>query len=235
LPRDTRTQVVQLPQSIAFRGNETAAHDAAAIAALPRGMLTLMVRAADSLAYARRRYGSNVDVLPAPDVAWSLGALMPGSDGPVADVLVLLRADHEAAPAEAAVLAAAAARGHAHAAAAVEDAKPRNNTPAASTRAHAAHAALAQLRASGHTYELRDWGFAGANLTRELSQVRAACVRGAVLQQACLRGLLQLRACALPGPAARATASAPLRCPAAVLAVPRCRRAAHAAVLAMPC
>jgi exopolysaccharide biosynthesis predicted pyruvyltransferase EpsI len=70
-------QVVQLPQSLTFSSSDKIQSDEQIINAMPQGMLTLFTRQEESLAYAQAHY-PNTTVLPAPDLAFSLGPLIGG-------------------------------------------------------------------------------------------------------------------------------------------------------------
>jgi len=84
-----RAQIIQMPQSIHFSDEASAAATRAALAAHPR--YTLLVRDAQSLASAA---ALNVKPLLVPDMAFRLPPMRRHK--PQADVLVLSRVDHEA-------------------------------------------------------------------------------------------------------------------------------------------
>lgn len=182
-------QVVQLPQSLTFSSPDKMQHDKQTVAALPRGMLTLFARQAESLAYARQQYGDTATVLQAPDLAFSLGPLMSSSE-PVVDVLFLLRQDKEAAASETAAVAAALKKAPPAGLTSNRTAAGRGNRTTAAplqpgdaaSRADAAEA-LQQLQALGLTYEMREWEFAHANFSREVSRVRCFLPVHALVQR----------------------------------------------------
>lgn len=144
-------------------------------------MLTLFTRQDDSLAYAQAHY-PNTTVLPGPDLAFSLGPLMPGEAQ--FDVLFLMRDDKEAAGSEQPVgklkphQRQQGARLHTEGSSGSEPAHssqgPADSSSSSdgSTAANVAAGALEQLEQLGLTYSIREWGFKHANFTKEASKVR---------------------------------------------------------------
>jgi len=83
--------VIQLPQSLFF--DDAGAVSACARAIERHGRFTLLVRDRPSLDFARRHLPCETRLVP--DMAFAIGPLARG--GPVADLLCLLRTDHEKA------------------------------------------------------------------------------------------------------------------------------------------
>lgn len=150
-------------------------------------MLTLFARQDDSLAYARRHY-PNASVLAGPDLAFSLGPLMPSSRPPVVDILFLMRQDKEAAASEGAAAASGAGARGSPAGTQQQQAKKQRGAVAASSKSAGsgtaddadaadsraeADEALQQLASLQVSYEMREWDFRHANFSREVSRVRA--------------------------------------------------------------
>lgn len=186
--------MVQLPQSLTFSNPDKMHQDQQTVNAMPQGMLTLFARQQESMAYAQQHY-KHAAVEAGPDLAFSLGPLMPGEQ--LVDVLFLMRADKEAYGSEAAAVKAGTAResnatylaarqgatphgggattsdGHNHASSSADD-----GAGAVGGTAAAAAAALQQLAAEGVSYEMREWEFAHENYTKEVSRVSNSSIGG---------------------------------------------------------
>lgn len=146
--------------------------DATIINALPADMLTLFARQDSSIEYAKSHYPTT-RVLPAPDLALSLGPLMPGG-APVYDVLFLLRQDKEAQGSEQLVrdaAAAAAANGSRNNPANASSSSSSSGVGSGGSGA-AALDSLQELERLNVSYTMREWDFAHMNFSREASQVR---------------------------------------------------------------
>lgn len=163
--------MVQLPQSLSFSSKDKQQQDQQVINSLPSGMLTLFARQQESLQYASAHY-PNTKVLPAPDLAFSLGPLMPGE--PTYDVLFLVRKDKEAAASEQ-PLVKLKPGAHLPASDSLQGGTGgQAATGSAGTREDGAKAiagALQQLDKLGITYTIREWEYANENYTKEVSQV----------------------------------------------------------------
>lgn len=163
--------MVQLPQSLSFSSKDKQQQDQQVINSLPSGMLTLFARQQESLQYASAHY-PNTKVLPAPDLAFSLGPLMPGE--PTYDVLFLVRKDKEAAASEQ-PLVKLKPGAHLPASDSLQGVTGgQAATGSAGTREDGAKAiagALQQLDKLGITYTIREWEYAHENYTKEVSQV----------------------------------------------------------------
>ena len=155
-------QVVQLPQTISIASPDKAAVTDEAINSLPPGMFTFMGRSGDSVQHAQQHY-LNTAVVAAPDLAWSLGPLMP-SGPPEVDVLFALRSDHEAAPDERDLLKLFAKANRAP-----------HGTQSLGSKGTQYAALLQRFSDAGITYAIRDWDFTrerGMSYRSEVSQVR---------------------------------------------------------------
>jgi exopolysaccharide biosynthesis predicted pyruvyltransferase EpsI len=171
-------QLVQLPQSLTFTTNHKALEDEQVINALPPGMLTLFTRQQDSLEYAHTHY-PDTNALLAPDLAFSLGPLMPGTAK--YDVLFLMRQDKEAAHSETPLVTVVQPRGGQPGAQPASEAGAGAQAGADQAAAGAASKedqdevdeALQQLQQLGLTYAIREWQFEHENYSKEVSKVRS--------------------------------------------------------------
>jgi hypothetical protein len=190
-------QVVQLPQSLTFNSTEKIAEDARVINAMPPGMLTLFTRQQTSLQYAQQHY-SNTTVLPAPDLAFSLGPLMAGEAK--FDILFLVRKDKEAQKTESpfvkfkqhkegsvnpALTSSSGLRakqaqtvgGVRQGFARVQAGSGSNSSSSSSSPdgdVSSVDKALQQLEVQGLNYTIREWEYTHENYTKEVSRVSCA-------------------------------------------------------------
>lgn len=149
---------MQLPQTISVEDDQSyrMASTDSTIAAFPEGFFTFFGRSADSVQYAKQHYPQSTS-LPAPDLAWSLGPMMPSAAK--VDVLIVMRGDWEAADGERYV----------------DKLLNASQTASDSGSSQGRIAALLrQLTEKNLTYAVRDWDFTpehGFNAFHETSSV----------------------------------------------------------------
>jgi hypothetical protein len=160
-------------------------------------MLTLFARQQTSVQYAQKHY-SNTTVLPAPDLAFSLGPLMAGEAK--FDILFLMRKDKEAQKTESPLVKFKQQRQHKEGSGTLsatpasglrqKEAQPiggvgqgslkaqagSNSSSSSSTGGDASGVdqVLQQLEAQGLTYTIREWEYTHENYTKEVSRVSSS-------------------------------------------------------------